>query len=115
MSSLYIQAEMQMAYAKWKTSINQIDALLDQLETEAKTIPDPEDKKLYYKRYNLILNNFNLQIDMVNIYQQYLSNNTADLSQYQRTKQKLDLAYKFIKSLGGDPYSLNWLKPSDFY
>ena len=115
MSSLYYKHQLQEAYNTWKATVNSSSALLDQLDTESKYITDPKDLALYKKRISILDQNLDKQIDLINLLYQYISEHTVDKDTLSYTKEKLDIARQFIRSLGGDPNSINWLKKSDFY
>ena len=115
MSSLYYKHQLQTVYVEWKKSLEAMTDLLDKLDSEAKFISDPKDKAIFNQRIKLIDQNYDKQIDLVNTLYDFLNNHTVDKDTLSYTKEKLDIARKFISSLGGDPNSINWLKKSDFY
>lgn len=115
MSSLFYNNLVQTALVDWKLKLNSFSILIDQLEKELKTIQDPADRKLFEARLDILADNYNSQIALINELYSYIETCTVSVDRLSYTKQKLDIARKFIRSLGGDPNSLNWLKASDFY
>lgn len=115
MSSLYYKHQLELAYNNWIKSLTALDNLIVILETEAPAITDKEDKKKYLDRIAVFCENYDRQIDIINLLYEYMNVQMVDKDTLTYTKEKLNIARKFITSLGGDANSINWLKPSDFY
>jgi hypothetical protein len=115
MSSLYYKHQLQEAYNSWKATVNASSDLLDNLDKEIKYVEDPKEKALFQRRIKILDDNLDKQIDLINLLYVYISEHTVSKDHLTYTKEKLEIARKFIASLGGDPSSLNWLQKSDFY
>jgi hypothetical protein len=114
MSSLYYKHQLELCYSSWIKSLTAVDNLINQLENELPTIEDKFARKMYLDRINIFIDNYDKQIDMINLLYEYMHNYMVDRETLSYTKEKLNMARKFITSLGGDANSINWLKPTDF-
>lgn len=115
MSSLYYKHQLSVNYDNWIKSLNSFDNLLIQLENESRRITDEEDKRQFYRRLQILNANYDAQIDLINNLYEFMANNMVDKDKLSYTREKLEIAKRFIISLGGDAQSINWLKREDFY
>lgn len=98
----------------WIDEYQRHNDLLEQLDLEIQKIENPAVREKYQQRF-LIMDRFhNKSVELFNACGEQITYGTS-ASQYTYLRDKLDIARRFIQSLGGDPNSLNWLKKSDFY
>lgn len=114
MSALYYKHQLQTLYVEYKQSLVTLQALLNKLDEELITITDKNERFLFMKRMDIISQNYDKQIDLINGLYTYINEHMIEKESYDYQKEKLNIARQFIKSLGGDPNSINWLKKTDF-
>lgn len=100
---------------QWQNSINRMENLIDELEIELQKIENDYYRKKGRERIDLLIDNFNNQIDLIEMVFGVLNTDYVPKYKVQDMEQMLKKAKLYINRTGGDWSNLHWMKLSDFH